>query len=133
MGTAFIKIAAVYLLIGIGLGIYMGIADVFLYGHVHAHINLLGWSTMVLFGLIYYAFPKAGNGKLGKVHFWLHNIGTPMVLLGMFLFSNGQDGPAFPLAVGGSLIVMAATLVFTTNLFVNLQGGETRKNLSARE
>lgn len=121
MGTAFIKIAAVYLLIGVGLGIYMGIVERFEYGHVHAHINLLGWSTTAAFGVIYHMFPKAGNHKLGKVHFWLHNIGTPLVLLGMFLFSINEPGPAFPMALGGSLIVLVATLVFVANVFMNLK------------
>ncbi|WP_422122484.1 cbb3-type cytochrome c oxidase subunit I [Planococcus sp. X10-3] len=121
MGTAFIKIAAVYLLIGIALGIYMGITDNFQYGHLHAHINLLGWSTTAIFGVIYYVFSRAGDAKLGKIHFWLHNIGTPLVLLGMYLFSVGQEGIAFPMAVGGSLIVLAATLLFVVNVFTNLK------------
>lgn len=121
MGTLFIKIAAVYLLIGIALGIYMGITDSFQYAHVHAHINLLGWATSGLFGVIYYVFSRAGNSKLGKIHFWLHTIGTPLVLLGMYLFTVGQDGAAFPMAVGGALIVLAATLLFVVNMFTNLK------------
>lgn len=125
MGTAFIKIAAVYLLFGIGLGIYMGIAEEFQYTAVHAHINLLGWATTGLFGLIYHAFPRAGDGKMGKIHFWLHNIGTVMVLLGMFLFTVGEDGVAFPLAVSGSFIVLGATILFVANMFMNVKEVET--------
>ena len=120
MGTAFIKIAAVYLLIGIGLAIYMGITDNFQYGHLHAHINLLGWSTAAIFGVIYCVFSRAGNSKLGKIHFWLYNIGTPLVLLGMYLFAVGQDGTAFSIAAVGTLIVLAATIVFVVNVFTNL-------------
>lgn len=121
MATVFIKIAAVYLLLGIGLGIYMGIAEEFQYTPVHAHINLLGWATTALFGLVYYAFPRAGNGKMAKTHFWLHNIGTVMVLLGMFLFTVGEGGLAFPLAVSGSLIVLAAAALFVANVFINVK------------
>ncbi|HSJ37696.1 MAG TPA: cytochrome-c oxidase [Planococcus sp. (in: firmicutes)] len=125
MGTAFVKVAAVYLLIGVGLGIYMGIADRFEFGHAHAHINLLGWATMGLFGLIYLYFARAGNTTLAKVHFWLYNIGTPLVLLGMVLFSLEDPGPAFPIAVVGSLIVLAATLVFVVNVFMNAKEAKT--------
>lgn len=121
MGKTFIKVASVYLLIGVSFGIYMGISENFAYGHVHAHINLLGWATMGIFGLIYYAFPRAGNSKLGTVHFWMHNIGSPLLLAGMFLFANGGSGPALPLAIGGGLIVLVGTVVFVVNVFMNMK------------
>lgn len=129
MGTAFIKIAAVYLLIGIGLGIYMGVVEKFEYTPIHARINLLGWATMGIFGLIYCVFPRAGNSKLGNAHFWLHNIGTLFLLLGMILFADGEVGTAFPLALIGAFTIVAATLVFIVNLFTNLTTVETgRRN-----
>ncbi|WP_255472998.1 cbb3-type cytochrome c oxidase subunit I [Planomicrobium sp. CPCC 101079] len=82
VGIAFIKVASVYLLIGVSLGLYMGISENFQYAPVHAHVNLLGWATMALFGLVYHYFPRAGGSKLGKVHFWLYNIGAIALLLG---------------------------------------------------
>ncbi len=42
---------------------------------VHAHINLLGWVSMMLYGLFYRALPKAAEGRLPVVHFWLTVIG----------------------------------------------------------
>ncbi|MFD1863590.1 cbb3-type cytochrome c oxidase subunit I [Planococcus chinensis] len=127
MATAFIKIAAIYLLIGISLGIYMGIVEEFEYTPVHAHINLLGWATTGLFGVIYHVLPEAGNSKLGKAHFWLHNIGSFLVLFGMILFVNGEEGLAFPVALTGALAVVAATLVFIVNLFKNAKETQPRR------
>ncbi|MEZ0481074.1 cbb3-type cytochrome c oxidase subunit I [Planococcus sp. SSTMD024] len=124
MGGTFIKIAAVYLAIGITLGIYMGITEEFEYTPLHAHLNLLGWATTGIFGLIYIAFPSV-NGKLGKTHFWLHNIGAPLVLIGMILFINGQEGIAFPIALSGSLMVLGGTFVFMVNMFKNIKNGES--------
>ncbi|MDN7245382.1 cytochrome-c oxidase [Planococcus shenhongbingii] len=129
MGTAFIKVAAVYLLVGTSLGIYMGIVEKFEFTPVHAHINLVGWATMGIFGLIYSAFPRAGNSGLGKIHFWLHNIGALLLLVGMTLFATGEAGTAFPIAVTGALTVIAATLVFIVNLFRNVKAHEAfRRN-----
>jgi cbb3-type cytochrome oxidase subunit 1 len=84
MGTKFFKIAVVYLVIVVSIGYIMGITHNFSYTFVHAHINLLGWASMALFGLIYHFYPKAGETKLAKTHFWLHNIGTPFLQLGCF-------------------------------------------------
>lgn len=127
MGKSFIKVASVYLLMGISFGVYMGLSENFDYGHTHAHINLLGWATMGVFGLIYCIFPKAGNSKLGKVHFWLHNIGTPILLAGMFLFADGPDRTALVLAIIGGLIVLIGTIVFVVNVFMNVKERNSTK------
>lgn len=85
MGTHFIKLASIFLIIGISLGIYMGIAEDFKYGDLHAHINLVGWVTTGIYGLVYSFFPKMGSNKLAKIHFWLHIVGTPLLLGSIFL------------------------------------------------
>lgn len=121
MGIAFIKVASVYLLIGVGLGLYMGIAEELQYTPIHAHINLLGWATMALFGLIYHHFPRAGDSKLGKAHFWLHNIGALALIIGMIIFANGNESAALPFAMPGALLVIAATIVFLINIFKNVK------------
>ncbi len=47
---------------------------------VHAHINLLGFVAMMLYGLAYWAIPHVSGNKikspyLANVQFWLANIG----------------------------------------------------------
>ena len=76
-GVAFLKIAVFYLLVGICLGIWMGAHENFTLAPLHAHLNLLGWATMALAGLIYNLFPQAGASRLAKVHFWLANVSFP--------------------------------------------------------
>lgn len=127
MGKAFIKVASVYLLMGISFGVYMGLSENFEYGHTHAHLNLLGWATMGIFGLIYCVFPEAGSSKLGKTHFWLYNIGAPFLLAGMFLFADGPDGTALILAIIGGLIVLIGTIVFVVNVFMNIKEKNSSK------
>jgi hypothetical protein len=51
---------AVAALIGMGLGIAMGISQDFSLTPVHAHLNLLGWVSMLLYGLYYR--PRASPG-----------------------------------------------------------------------
>ncbi|HSP23430.1 MAG TPA: cytochrome-c oxidase [Planococcus sp. (in: firmicutes)] len=119
MGTYFIKIASVFLIIGIGLGIYMGLAEDFKYADLHAHINLVGWVTTGVYGLVYAFFPKIGNNKLAKVHFWLHIIGTPLLLGSIFLITINKMGTGLAIGIPGALIVLLAAIVFAVNLFKN--------------
>ena len=46
----FIIVGAVAALVGMVMGIGMGMAEEFTYSPVHAHINLVGWASLALFG-----------------------------------------------------------------------------------
>ena len=59
-GVLWIKAAVVYLVMGVGLGIYMGASGDHVMVPVHAHFNLLGWASLALVGLIYHQFPPRG-------------------------------------------------------------------------
>ena len=52
MGVKLIKIGIIYLLIGMGMGVYMGATKDFSVRPVHAHVNLLGWTLLGISGLI---------------------------------------------------------------------------------
>lgn len=117
MGLKFIRIAILYALLGIGLGIYMAATHVFAQRDTHAHANLLGWASMVLFGLLYQAFPALEKHILARVHFWLHNLGLPITLIGVALVYAGNPGMGEPLAGVGSILIALGFVALTANLF----------------
>ncbi len=54
---------------------------------VHSHLNMLGWVSMMIYGVGYHILPRFMGKplkypKMGDAHFWLANIG----LVGMLLF-----------------------------------------------
>ncbi|MBP1992143.1 cbb3-type cytochrome c oxidase subunit I [Paenibacillus eucommiae] len=120
MGKSFIKIASVYFFVGVTLGMVMGITESFQFTSDHAHINLLGWVSMALFGLIYHCFPQTANQKLAKVHFWLHNVGVPVMVAGHFIFVLVSESAGLPIMASGGFIVVVATLIFLINIFMTL-------------
>ncbi|MBU6470448.1 MAG: cytochrome-c oxidase [Gammaproteobacteria bacterium] len=120
MAPIWLKIAVVYLLIGVIFGLVMGISHQFQYAPVHAHVNLLGWATLALAGLIYWLCPRAGGHWLGLVHFWLHNIGLPIFLISLFIVNSGHAA-AIPVVAVGATIAAVGILFFTVNLFLNLK------------
>jgi cbb3-type cytochrome oxidase subunit 1 len=85
MAARLLKIDAVYFVIAVAMGIGMGILQNFAVSSVHAHLNLLGWVSLALIGLIYRAYPQAGNTRLAGLHFWLHNIGLPLMQGSLFI------------------------------------------------
>jgi len=125
MGIKLIKIAAVYFVIGVLLGMYMSISHSYTYSSIHAHVNLLGWASLALAGIVYYLFPAAGESAAGKVHFWLHNIGLPIMMIGLFLLMNGTESVEPVVAVGGVLVTLGI-LAFLYNVLTNIREGARR-------
>lgn len=64
----FILLAASMLVAGVGMGIYMGIAHDFSLAPIHAHINLVGWVSLALFGIVYRLYPELQERRLAQMH-----------------------------------------------------------------
>lgn len=118
-GVIWLKLAVVYLLLGVAMGIAMGASENFTLHPVHAHINLLGWTTMALAGLIYTVFPAAGASRLAKVHFWLMNLSLPVMMgaLTMLLLGNASVVPVLAIS---EIAAAIGILAFAANIFMNL-------------
>jgi peptidoglycan/LPS O-acetylase OafA/YrhL len=75
----------------------------------HAHLNLVGWATMALFGIYYRLTPQAAQGWLAKVHAVLAIVGVAVMVPGIAIaISGGLPG----LAIAGSLLTFASMAVF---------------------
>jgi len=118
LARLWILIAVCYLIVGVSFGIGMAAMQKFEFAPVHAHINLLGWASMALVGLIYDRFPKAGGSRLGVIHFWSFNLLSPVLIAGLiFMFAGHPEME--PVMVVGSLGILASLIVFAVNLFLN--------------
>ena len=129
----FIKAALIYLFLGVVLGV------LFLYNSnfrnlifVHSHFNLLGFVSMMIFGVGYHVLPRFRGRELyskplANVQFWTANIG----LIGMVIFYT------ISLYFGGRLtdyllllfgIVMAVSIfLFVINLLVTFREEKPEK------
>jgi hypothetical protein len=116
MGNRFLRIAVIYILVGVTLGVGMGITKDFTLRPVHAHVNLLGWASMALFGLFYRSVPTAGQARLAKVHFWLHNVALPIQMISLGMEVSGVTA-AEPVLAASSLVIVAGLVCFAINLW----------------
>lgn len=120
LSNSFLRLAVVFILIGVGLGYYMGATQNFTAAPVHAHINLLGWVSMFLYGLFYRANPDAAEGLLPKVHFWVALVGF-LIFMPALAIEVLQIQPALPLAhiglIAGPTIVVIGMILFAIIVF----------------
>jgi hypothetical protein len=108
----FVLAGAIFAVLGMLMGIGMGMAEDFTYSPVHAHINLVGWASMALFGLAY----RAGLAKLDRlavIHFWIALAGAIILAIGIYV-SMAQHQPG--IAILGSLVTLASMVLFIVNV-----------------
>ncbi|MBN9655117.1 cytochrome-c oxidase [Halobacillus sp. GSS1] len=121
MGVTLVKISTVYFAIGIAIGYYMSSAHDYALTPVHVHINLLGWTALTLAGILYHLFPTLAKSLSGKIHFWLHNIGLPIMMLGLFLVVLFENDVWLPLVATGATITSLGIFFFVFNVLINLK------------
>lgn len=121
MALWFIRIAVIYVMIGVVFGFVMGITENLAYVNVHAHINLLGWATLALAGIIYTLFPQAGRTRLAVAHFWLQNIGLPIFMVGLLVIDSGNPHAGIPPTAFGSALVILGLGAFALNVWSNVK------------
>jgi hypothetical protein len=111
--------AAVSALTGMSLGIWMGMHEDFTLAPVHAHINLLGWVTLSLYGLYHRGVERVGNG-LAWIQVGAAALGMPVMTGGLAAYlATGADTGGF--IVAGSLLVALGMALFLLVLVADLR------------
>ena len=106
--TTYLAIGALWLVLGMVLGIVMGASENFLFMPVHAHINLVGFACHSIFGLAYRQWPAMKASSLALFQFWIFVIATPITLIGLAFTLTG--GPALPTIIGSFGLLIGAAL-----------------------
>ena len=104
--------AAVLMVVaGMVWGIVMAITEDHSAMPAHAHLNLLGWVSLFLFGIFYHLHPAIDRSRaaLAQVGGWI--AGTVILTVGVALIHTGHAGGE-PLAGIGSFIVLGSMLLF---------------------
>lgn len=67
----FLLLASIMFTAGVSLGFVMAMRHDFTLAPVHAHINLVGWASLSLFGIVYKLYPEMARSRLAALHFIL--------------------------------------------------------------
>ncbi|KGP93058.1 hypothetical protein N780_12075 [Pontibacillus chungwhensis BH030062] len=121
MAIKLIKISSIYFFIAVILGLIMSITHDYSFTPVHVHMNLLGWTSLTLAGILYHLFPQLEQSISGKIHFWLHNIGLPIMMVSLYLLISLENESFGIGAAIGSIITVIGVIVFVLNIFINLK------------
>ena len=114
--TLSFRSAVILAIAGMIMGIIMAASGNHSVYPAHAHLNLLGWVALFLIGIFYRYYPALDASRIALVKVGIWIIGTIVLTCGVVAIFLGH--PEYePLAIGGSLIVLADMLLFAFLVF----------------
>lgn len=115
------RAAVIMVVAGMIWGIVMGISGDHSTFPAHAHLNLLGWVSLFLFGIYYHLHPAIDRDRLAFVQVWVWIVATVILTAGVALIYSGHAA-GDPIAATGSLVILADMLLFGWLVFRREQG-----------
>ena len=122
----FIVMSIVYLGISTVLGIFMlGSQNLLALKFVHSHLNMLGWVSMMIFGVGYHILPRfmgrpLYSNRVGEAQFYLSNISLVTMLL-FYTLNIYDPSSTYRMLTVASGAVQAFTLfLFFYNMLMTL-------------
>jgi cbb3-type cytochrome oxidase subunit 1 len=122
----FIIMSIVYLGISSLVGIAMlGSEKAMALKFVHSHLNMLGWVSMMIYGVGYHILPKfmgrAMHSKaLGEIQFWMANIGLVAMLLFYTVNVYSPSGALVMVTVAAGVLETVSICLFFYNMLMTL-------------
>lgn len=127
----FIGASIVYLFLSTIFGIFMLADPEFLrLKFVHSHLNMLGWVSMMIYGVGYHILPRfvgrrIKSATLGEIQFYIANIG----LIGMLFFYtletyNPGNSLYRALTVTAGILEALSIVIFFYNMIATLYAKE---------
>jgi hypothetical protein len=119
--TLSFQAAVIFAIAGMIWGITMGISENHSTLAAHAHLNLLGWVSLFLFGIYYRLHPslEGATSALIQVTVWI--IGTIIIAVGVGLATSGHP-IGEPIAAVGAFVALFDMMLFGWLVFAGDRG-----------
>src|SRR3712207_1552241 len=110
------RLAVLFVIAGMAMGIGMAATGDHSIMPAHAHLNLLGWVSLFLFGVYYERRPALDNSRMALFQVALWSIGTVALTIAVAAIHLGYAA-AEPFAGIASLVLLGAILIFAAFVF----------------
>lgn len=107
-------------LTGMSMGIAMGMSENFSIAPAHAHLNLLGWVTMALYGLYHRGIERPSQ-RLAWVQVLAGAAGFCMMAGGLAVYLGLGDERAMSSVIVGSLLCLLSMSLFAVIIVTDLR------------
>jgi cbb3-type cytochrome oxidase subunit 1 len=134
---AFLKASLAWLALGVTLGVAMAAHPAWtLYRLAHMHVLLLGFVTMMIYGVAYHVIPhfvgfRLHRPRLAGAHWWIANAGLLLMASGFVARVHVPAMGTVVVALGGALSALGAYL-FVYVIWRTIDGPDELRAASER-
>ena len=121
----YLRMSVIYFVLGVVIGFTLLLwpDEALYYIPVHVHLNLLGFMSMMIYGVGYHILPKFSGAfihspRIMNIQFWVSNAGLIGMAISWPFMLRGESG--VPLIVSSFLTVVAAVL-FAYNMLKTIK------------
>jgi hypothetical protein len=117
--------AAVAALCGMSLGIWMGMGGDFRIAPAHAHLNLLGWVTLALYGLYHRGVERPSN-RLAWTQVGIATAAVPLMIGPLLVYLVTDIRGFIVVAMLSSFLAAAGMVLFLAVVIADLRRAGAR-------
>jgi cbb3-type cytochrome oxidase subunit 1 len=134
---AFLKASLAWLALGVTLGVAMAVHPVWtVYRLAHIHMLLLGFVTMMIYGVAYHVIPHFVGFRLhrpdaARWHWWVANVGLVLMASGFVVRVRDPQVGTVLLGTGGILSALGA-YTFVYLIWRTIDGPSTLRAAAER-
>ena len=124
--AGFVRASLVWLGVGGSLGLWMTFSPAALgYRSAHMHANLLGFVSMMIFGVAYHVIPRISGSplrhrRLARIHLWVANLGLALMVGGWMVRAHEPE-PGGWILRAGAVTSGVGTALFIYVLWMTLR------------
>jgi cbb3-type cytochrome oxidase subunit 1 len=124
---AFLKASLAWLALGVTLGATMAAHPEYtIYRPAHAHMVLLGFVTMMIFGVAYHVIPRftghlLHNRRAAGFQWFVSNAGLATMVVGFIVRANGASAGT-PILSAGGILAATGAYIFVYNIWRTIDG-----------
>ncbi|MBI5197287.1 MAG: cbb3-type cytochrome c oxidase subunit I [Nitrospirae bacterium] len=127
LSVRFLRASLLYLVLAVTVGLTFTLWPQIIWSHRvrHAHIALLGWVSMFIFGVAYHVVPRIStrtlySERMGSLHFYLANIGTIGLAACFTVIPHRGWDTVWPFASLSAFLFALGAYLFVVNMWKSM-------------
>ena len=124
----YMRMSVIYFIVGalIGFGMLLWPSESGYYIPVHVHLNLLGFMSMMIYGVGYHILPKFSGQLIYspvilKVQFWISNAGLIGMAFSWPFTMRGDESFAGFILIASAFLTLVAIVLFAINILKTIK------------
>ena len=124
----YLRMSVVYFVVGalIGFAMLLWPSESGYYIPVHVHLNLLGFMSMMIYGVGYHILPKFSgtyiySPRIMKIQFWMANTGLIGMSVSWPFVMRGDAALSETILIVSALLSIISVVLFTFNILKTIK------------